>query len=98
MLAETFRSDPGRVGRLKAILQDPTLALALVVLKDDSQVLDVPESADPIASARRLSYLAGGIAKVDLLLSLAEPLPVELPEEEPTFGVRVEDFKFPKPL
>ncbi len=98
MLPETFRSDPGRVGRLRDLLNDPTLALALVVLKDDSQVLDVPETADPIASARRLSYLSGGIAKVDLLLSLAEPLPVEEPEEQPTFGVRVEDFKLPKPL
>ncbi len=93
MTSELFRSDPGRVGRLKALLNDPTLALALVVLKDDSQVLDVPESADPIASARRLSYLAGGIAKVDLLLSLAEPLPVEAPEPEPEWGVDKSQYK-----
>ncbi len=92
MLPETFRADPGRVGRMRDLLNDPTLALALVVLKDDSQVLDVPESSDPIASARRLSYLSGGIAKVDLLLSLAEPLPVEAPEPEPDWGVEKNQF------
>lgn len=87
MLAETFRADAGRVGRLKDLLNDPTMALAIVVLKDAAVISDVSVSSDPTASVRKLSELCGRNATIDLLLELAEPLPVETPEPEPTWGV-----------
>ncbi len=92
MLAETFRADPGRTGRLKDLLNDPTMALALVVLKDEAQVSDVPMLSDPTASVRHLSKLSGSNDTINLLLSLAEPLPVETPEPEPTWGINKEEF------
>jgi hypothetical protein len=92
MLAETFRADPGRVGRLRELLNDPTLATALIVVKDEARLTDVHSGADPVESVRRLSWLGGYNQAVDLLLSLAEPLPVETPEPEPTWGIRKEEF------
>ena len=87
MLAETFRADTGRVGRLKDLLNDPTLATALICVKDEACISDVSQSSDPVESVRRLSWLCGYDQAVALLLSLAEPLPVESPEPEPTWGV-----------
>src|SRR6266498_3005955 len=92
MLAEDFRRDPGRVGRLKELINDPTLATALIALKDEAQISDVSPSSDSVESVRRLSWLSGYNNAIDLLLSLAEPLPVEQPEPEPTWGVSPREF------
>lgn len=83
MLSEVFRASPERVGRMRELLNDPTLAAAIVTLKDESVIDDVPRSSDPVESVRRLSWLCGYDAAINLLLTLAEPLPVPEPEEQP---------------
>jgi len=72
---------------MKELLNDPILAQAIVCLKDERPDPAVPLSADAIASVRIQAKLEQHDADVNLLLSLAEPLPVEPPEEEPTYGI-----------
>lgn len=93
MTAEQFRSNAERVGRIRELLNDPTLAQAIVTLKDEAKLNDAPQSSDPVESVRRLSWLCGYDQAINLLLSLAEPLPLPEKEEEPTWGLPASTLK-----
>lgn len=97
MRADQFRSNPQYVGRMRELLSDPTLAAAIVCVKDESRLDDAPHSADPVESVRRLSWLCGYDQAINLLLSLAQPLSPPLPDEQATFGVDTSQFNFVPP-
>jgi len=90
MLAEEFRASADRVGRIRELLQDPVLASAIVCLQDEGKFMvnDLEPVADAVASVRRLSFICGYSNAIDTLLSLAEPVIVEPPEPEPTWGTK----------
>jgi hypothetical protein len=85
MLSDQFRASPERVGRVRELLNDPTLAAAIVCLQDEGKFMinDLEPSADSVASVRRLSFICGYTNAIDTLLSLAAPLPVPEKDEEP---------------
>lgn len=87
MTAETFRSNPVLVAEMRELLNNSTLAQAIVVLKTESPIADVPYTADPIVSVRALEHVKEREATIDLLLSLAEPLRPQPREESATWGV-----------
>lgn len=93
MTAERFRASAERVGRMRDLLNDAVLAQAIVCLKDERPDPALPIGADAIASVRVQAKLEQHEAAVNLLLSLAEPLPVNEPEPEPTYGVDLAQFK-----
>jgi len=93
-----FRSNPILVGALKALLNGDNgtpsvLAQAIVAVQNEKPQYNVREEHAEIVSVRRLSRIAGYEESLELLLSCAEPMPVPQEEEEPTFGVKIEDFK-----
>lgn len=78
---------------MKQLLADPILALAIVSLRDSELPQDAPSHSDAITSVRILSYKSGWHEAINTLLSLGEPLPVEVPEEEPTYGIDRSKFQ-----
>lgn len=88
MLAEQFRAIALNTGRMREILQDPIFAAAIVCLKDECPVIDA--EGDAVNSVRSLSFLSGYNNAIESLLELAQPLPAQPPEEEPTWGVEKE--------
>ncbi len=101
MTVVDFRSNPVLVGALKALLisdngQASVLAQAVVAVQNEKPAPNVPEGSPDIASTRRLSRIAGYEESLELLLSCAEPMPVQVEEERPTFGVNPADFQQPK--
>lgn len=75
-----------RVAAFRTLLNDPNLADAIVVLRDESPIVDAIDNADPVASVRLLSRNFGHNQAIEILLSLAEPLPPPPQEEVATFG------------
>lgn len=70
----------------------PIVAEVLVCLKDEKPSAAVPSGSDALDRAAALAKIEQHEKDVDILLSLAEPLPVEPVEEEPTFGVDKSQF------
>lgn len=96
MTAETFRSSPERVGKMRELLNDPTLAEAIVCLQDSRPESDLDHlTADALVSVRVLNRQIGYDRAINLLLSLAAPLPIPEPEERPTWGVNTSQFQQP---
>ncbi len=96
MTSDEFRANTHRVGRMRELLNDPTLAQALVCVKDAEMPEDAPSHSDAITSVRLLSQKAGWHGAINMLLTLAEPLPAMPEEETATFGVDISKFK-PQP-
>jgi hypothetical protein len=92
MTALQFRSSPERVTAFRDLLNNPVFAQAIVCLKDERPPTNVGDGADALASVRALAAVAQHEADVNLLLSLAEPLPAEQPEPEPSWGVNRDQF------
>lgn len=92
MTEDSFRSSAERVGKLRELLQDPVLAAAVVCLRDMRPSGDTADHAEPVASVRLLSRQSGYDSCIDLFLTLAEPLPIEKPDEQPNFGVDMSKF------
>ena len=88
-----FRSAPARVGRIRELLNDPTLAQAIVCVRDAELPDDVPDHSDPVASVRALSRKSGWHGALNMLLSLAEPLPPPGVEEVASFGVNMAQYQ-----
>lgn len=87
MDAKTFRSNPVMVSRIREFLQDPVVAMALVVLEGEMPILDASDAADAIVSVRILSRQFQHKQTILTLLSLADPLLPDPEPEEPTWGV-----------
>lgn len=79
---------------MSELLQHPTLAEAIVVLKDEPH-LDAPLGSEAIESVRLLSSGAQKADVINTLLSLAVPMPVAPPDAQPTFGVDLSQFPEP---
>lgn len=97
MNATTFRSHSERVSKMRELLSDPTLAQAIVVLRDEMPQGDVHDSADALSSVRKLARQSGYILAIDTFLSLAEPLAPDIPEVEPSWGVDLSKFELAEP-
>jgi hypothetical protein len=93
MTAYQFRSSADRVGAMRELIQNSVLVDAIVCLKDERPSGDAPDHADALASVRLLSRQAQHDAVINLLMSLAEPLPPEPVEEQPDWGVDATKFK-----
>lgn len=93
MTSLQFRSSPERVGAFRELLQNSTFAEAIVCLRDERPNPSVPAGSDALESVRALARLEQHDTDVNLLLSLAEPLPTEPVEEDETWGV--DRSKFP---
>lgn len=93
MTSDQFRSSPERVVAFRGLLQNPVFAEAIVCLKDEKPLASVPPGADALDRAAALARLEQHELDVNLLLSLAEPLPPELPEEQANFGVDLSKFR-----
>lgn len=87
MDAETFRADAARVNELQTVLANPILQEALLVIHDSRATTDVDENSSELASARKLSNLAGRADVIRELYELATLLGVPKPPPKPTFGV-----------
>lgn len=87
MTAAEFRSSPVRVAAARELLNDPTFATMLVVLRDERPDLDDSLAGDAVGSVRILNRAFGHDNAVNTLLSLAEPLPPEPEQPMETFGV-----------
>lgn len=97
MNAVEFRRSAERVGRMRELLNDPTLAEAIVCLRDDRPIEDAIDHADPVMSVRLLSRYFGYHDAIFALLRLAEPeepTPAEPPEN---FGVNLSEFQTTTP-
>lgn len=92
MTAFQFRSSAERVGAMRDLITNTVLAEAIVCLKDERPSGDAPDHADPIASVRLLSRQAQHDAVINLLMSLAEPLPQQPVEEPADWGVDASKF------
>jgi hypothetical protein len=94
MTALDFRKSPERVSAWRELLtNNPTVAEVLVCLRDERPPTDVGNGADALASVRALAAVAQHDSDYNLLLSLAEPLPPEPEQEEPTWGVDKDRFQ-----
>src|SRR4029077_12910575 len=93
MRAMQFRSSAERVVAMRELLNNPILAEALVCLKDERPSDDAADNADPVVSVRLLSRQFQHDHVINLFLSLAEPLPVETTDEEPSWGIDKTRFK-----
>jgi len=95
---DEFRSNPVLVGAMRELIKGdgsaPTvLAQAIVAVQNEKPLGDAADGDPEIASVRRLSRIAQHDEVISLLLSCGEPMPIPTEEEEPTFGVRKEDFQ-----
>lgn len=70
---------------MRAILDDPVMHQALLIMSDGMPPVDAPIAAPEITSVRILSQMAGAHAAFMLLHSLAEPLEPEPEPMEPTW-------------
>lgn len=68
------------------------LAQAIVAIQNERPMFDAKDSDPELVSVRRLSRIAQHDEVINLLLSCAEPLPPQVEEEPPTFGVDKEQF------
>lgn len=94
MLATDFRRNADLVAGWRELLAtNPVVAHVMVCLKDERPLASVPPGADALDRAAALAKLEQHELDVDLLLSLAEPLPPELPPEEANFGVDLSKFQ-----
>src|SRR6266446_2413688 len=98
MTVTQFRSNPILVGAMRELLQGdgsvPTvLAQAIVAVQNEKPMFDADDLHPEIESVRRLSRIAQHEEVITLLLSCAEPMPEQQVDEEPTFGVRKQDFR-----
>lgn len=93
MLAVQFRATTERVTAFRELLKNPIFLEAIVVLKDERPSAAVDQGADAIESVRVAAKVEQHEHAINLLLSLAEPMPV-VPEseEEPGFGVDRSQF------
>jgi hypothetical protein len=90
-----FRSSSVRVAAFRELLKDPTLAEAIVCLRDEQPIADAADGADPVVSVRLLSRIFQHNLTIETLLSLGEPLPVQQPDETATFGIDLSRFEKP---
>lgn len=86
MTTEQLRSNSQSVVRMREIISDPVFASAIVAVRDKGRISDVAPQSDAVSSVRQLSRIAGYNEALDELLLLSEPMPVELPDEAPTWG------------
>lgn len=94
MLASDFRRNADLVAGWRELLAtNPVVAHVMVVLKDEKPSAAVPPGADALDRAAALARLDQHETDVNLLLSLTEPLPPEIPEEVANFGVDLSKFK-----
>lgn len=93
MTSDQFRSSADRVSAMRALLDNPTFAEAIVVLKDEAPIADAVDNADAVVSVRLLSRSFGHNQCIATLLSLAEPMPIPQPEAPPNFGVDLSQFQ-----
>jgi hypothetical protein len=94
MLSLDFRKSPERVSAWRELLtNNPTVADVLVCLRDERPLATVPNGADALDRAAALARLEQHDTDYNLLLSLAEPLPPEPEQEEPTWGVDKSKFQ-----
>lgn len=83
MTIHEFRSNPGYTKRLREILSDETMQLALITLRDSNTPREVSgEETDAVASVRRLSRIVGFNTALALFLGMGEPINPPEPEEE----------------
>lgn len=87
MNSEEFRQDANRVAELKAVLSNPALQQALLVIHDSRAVVDAPETATELSSVRMLSKLAGRSEVIRELYEMATQIGEVKPQPQPTFGV-----------
>ncbi len=86
------------VGEMRELLQGdgltPTvLAQVIVAVQNEKPTQDAADADNELVSVRRLSRIAQHEEVITLLLSCAEPMPEPQVDEEPTFGVRKQDFQ-----
>lgn len=87
MTAIEFRRSPERVTAWRELLaSNPLVAQVLVVLQDEHPPTSAPMGTDALDRAAMLASVEQHKSDYNLLLSLAEMLPVEAPEEEMTWG------------
>ncbi len=80
-------------GMLQTVDGQPSvLAQAIVAIQNERPMFDAKDDDPEIVSVRRLSKSAQHDEVINLLLSLAEPLPPQREEESATFGVDREKF------
>lgn len=72
---------------MRELLNNPTLAEAIVCIKDEP-IIDAPAGSEAIVSVRLLSSGAQKNDVINTLLSLAEPMPVQAPEPPPTWAAK----------
>jgi hypothetical protein len=93
MTADQFRSSTERVTEWRELLaSNPLVAQVIVVLRDEKPSAIVAPGSDALDRAAALARLEQHETDVNLLLSLAEPLPVETPDEDPTWGLTQEQI------
>jgi hypothetical protein len=80
---------------MRELLNDPTLAEAIVVLRDERPVVDAIDTAPDNVSVRLLSRAYGHDNAIALFLSLSEPLPSEREELQQTFGAKLDEITMP---
>lgn len=77
---------PGYTQRMREILQDPVMQEAIMSLRDSNEPRELElEDADAVASVRRHSRGVGFNNALGILVALANPLPRQDPELEPTY-------------
>jgi hypothetical protein len=96
MTATEFRSSPERVAAWRDLLNNSLVANAIVCLRDERPSATVEAGSDALDRAAALARLEQHEADYNLLLSLAEPLPLEPTEDEMTFGVDKSKFQSPQ--
>lgn len=95
--SERFRASAEQVGSVRELLNNSILPKMIVCLKDESPSISVPDNSEALTSVRAAARKSGWDSCVDMLLSLAEPLPAEPEAIEATFGVKKSDYFNPQP-
>jgi hypothetical protein len=87
MTDDDFRKEEGLRLELATFLRSPTGMIALSILRDKASPIDVPSTADALASCRVLSQFHGYRAAIDDLERLAVPLrDPNAPMPDPQWG------------
>jgi hypothetical protein len=97
---DQFRSNPVLVGAMRELIHgdgsNPTvLAQAIVAIQAEGLTVDARDHEPELVSVRRLSRMTERQVVISDLLSCADPMPPPQQDEEPTFGVRKQDFQPP---
>lgn len=87
MTSDAFRRDAQRTAELAAVLSNPILQEALLLIHDSKAIIDAPRDADQLASVRLLSNHAGRSAVISELYELATPLAEQAAPKKPDYGV-----------